>query len=150
MAEKISENAAGAGSKLTSAEADKLVMCAREARERAYVPYSGYRVGAALLTRSGKIFGGCNVENASYGLTLCAERTAMVSAVAAGEQDYRAIAVVTEDLGSPCGACRQFMVEFGPDIEVILADLKGNRMLKTTGELLPGYFAIKPEHRGEW
>lgn len=116
-----------------------LIRRALDVRLKAYAPYSGFFVGAALRTGSGKIFVGCNVENASYGLTLCAERSAIVAAVASGERDIKAIAVVadTELPVSPCGACRQFIAEFGLDIEVILENLSGKRLILSSEELLP-------------
>lgn len=130
---------------LTAAEVDRLVMAAHDARGRAYAPYSKYNVGAALLTDDGRIFGGCNVENSSYGLTLCAERGAIASAISSGHQQFRAIAVATEDIGSPCGACRQFLVEFNPDMLVILADVAGKRKTFTARELLPEFFLLDRE-----
>jgi cytidine deaminase len=128
--------------KISRSEAERLVLAASDARGRAYAPYSGYKVGAALLTLDGKIYGGCNVENSSYGLCVCAERCAMGSAVCAGQQEFRAIAVVTEDIGSPCGACRQFFVEFNPEMTVILADASGKRKTYTAKQLLPDYFLL--------
>jgi cytidine deaminase len=124
---------------------DALIRAARAARERAYAPYSDFAVGAALLTATGKVFAGCNVENASYGLSICAERTAIVSAVAAGHRDFLAIAVVTPTAGraSPCGACRQMLVEFNPAMQVILTNLKGDTVLTTADALLPGAFSGK-------
>jgi cytidine deaminase len=119
----------------------ELVARAREARQRAHAPYSGYAVGAAVLTASGKVFSGCNVENASYGLTVCAERVAVFNAVAGGEKDIVAVAVVTRDGASMCGACRQVVHEFGPEARVILAGAEGETPTVTTvGELLPGAF----------
>lgn len=108
-------------------------------RDRAYCPYSGYRVGAAVLTGSGSIFAGANVENASWGLTICAERAALVTAWMAGESQFRAMAVVTEDGIAPCGACRQFLAEFGQDL---LIGIFGNRagdspVIRRLDELLP-------------
>ncbi|NLX10943.1 MAG: cytidine deaminase [Chloroflexi bacterium] len=102
-----------------------LVDQARSAQAYAYVPYSQYPVGAALLTASGAIYTGCNVENASFGATICGERTAAVKAVSAGDQDFRAIAVVTRNGASPCGICRQVLYEFGPEMTVIMADEAG-------------------------
>ncbi|MGB9722751.1 MAG: cytidine deaminase [Chloroflexia bacterium] len=122
-----------------------LLEAAREAQKRAYAPYSRFAVGAALLTASGKVFPGCNVENASYGLTLCAERVAIGSAVAAGERDFVAMAVVAPSPGpvSPCGMCRQTMVEFNPGLRLILANLQGEVLETTAGDLLPGAFTAR-------
>lgn len=122
-----------------------LIRTAREARKRAYAPYSKFKVGAALRTRDGKIFGGCNVENASYGLCNCAERTALFSAIAAGYKrgDFTHLAVVagTQDPCAPCGACRQVMVELGgPDLVVLQSNLKGATTTATMAQLLPGAF----------
>jgi len=109
-----------------------------EARQAAYAPYSDFQVGAALLCEGGEIFTGCNVENLSYGLTICAERNAIFAAVAAGHQKFRGIAVAadTEQAISPCGACRQVMCEFG-DFPVLLTNLSGELVESTVGELLP-------------
>ncbi len=98
---------------------------ARQARTRAYAPYSEYTVGAALLARTGEIFEGANVENAAYGSTMCAERIAAFTAVTKGERAFDAIAVVTENGGKPCGSCRQVLSEFGGDLLVIVADVEG-------------------------
>jgi cytidine deaminase len=100
----------------------QLIAASCDIRKHAHAPYSKFQVGAAILTKSGKLFSGCNVENASYGLTICAERSAAVSAVAAGEKDWVAIAVATPGGHSPCGACRQVLVEFAPDMPVLLVD----------------------------
>ena len=121
----------------------ELIALAQQAREYAYVTYSGFPVGAALLGRSGKVFTGCNVENAAYPLTTCAERTAVVKAVSEGEREFEAIAVVTATGATPCGACRQILREFaGPDgdLKVIVADLDGNSRTFTINELLPQGF----------
>lgn len=121
----------------------ELVTLACRSRERAYVPYSNFPVGAALLGRSGRVYTGCNVENASYPLTICAERTALFKAVSEGEQQFEAIAVVTATGAMPCGACRQVLREFGgPDgnLRVIVADLAGNNRTFTIAELLPEGF----------
>ena len=121
----------------------ELVMLARQAREKAYAAYSGFPVGAALLGRSGKVYTGCNVENAAYPLTICAERTAVVKAVSEGEREFEAIAVVTATGATPCGSCRQVLREFaGPkgDLRVIVADLDGNSSTYTIEELLPHGF----------
>jgi cytidine deaminase len=117
-----------------------LVKQAREVRKRAYAPYSNYQVGAALLGASGQIYTGCNVENAVYPEVICAERSAVVKAVSEGERDFVAIAVVTRDGGSPCGACRQVLSEFSPDILVLIADEAGNVRETTVSALLPDHF----------
>ena len=118
-----------------------LLQAARAARANAYAPYSGYAVGAALLTRSGRVFVGCNVENAAYGLTVCAERNAIVQMVAAGERDPLALQVVTAGppIGTPCGMCRQTLAEFAADlpIHLSLADADTPTIETTLGELLP-------------
>ena len=118
---------------------------AAEMRSRSYVPYSHYAVGAALLTKSGKIFTGCNIENAAYPVTICAERTAMFKSVSEGCRDFCAIAVATEDgKGYPCGSCRQVMAEFALDMEVFLCDAAGMITVETSvDELLPGAFTPK-------
>jgi len=121
-------------------EDEELIALAAEARRRAYVPYSDYAVGAALLTASGKVYTGCNVENASYGLTVCAERTAAFKAVCDGEREFIAIAVVTQNAGSPCGACRQVLAEFGPEMRVLVADDSGDYRVYSLAELLPDFF----------
>jgi cytidine deaminase len=118
-----------------------LVDAATQARRWAYVPYSHYAVGAALLTASGKIYDGVNVENAAYPTTMCAERVAVFKAVSEGERQFTAIAVVTSNAGTPCGSCRQVLSEFGLDTVVIIADAQGNiRQETTVAELLPGAF----------
>ena len=119
----------------------RLVAAALEGSKNAYIPYSQFRVGAALLTESGEIYTGCNVENAGYSPTICAERTAFVKAISEGHQQFTAVAVVSRGAGSPCGVCRQFMFEFAPAMQVILADLDGQVSLVTTlAELLPHGF----------
>ena len=125
---------------MTKWSREKLVAQAGEARQRAYAPYSGYRVGAALLTKSGRIYTGCNVENAVYPLCTCAERVAVVKAVSEGEQEFDALAVVTENGGAPCGSCRQTLREFGEDIVVLIADATGAYRETTVAELLPDSF----------
>ncbi len=121
---------------------DCLIEMARQARENAYAPYSEFRVGAALLSKSGKIYSAGNVENASTGAGICAERITVAMAVAAGEHDFEAIAVVgdTPEPIAPCGICRQSLIEFGKDIIVIMANLKGNAVVATASELLPMAF----------
>jgi cytidine deaminase len=106
---------------------DALILAAKQARENAHAPFSDFRVGAAVRAKSGRIYTGCNVESASYGLTCCAERTAIFKAVSEGERGFEAIAVVTETdvLTPPCGACRQIIWEFCGDVPVVLANLKG-------------------------
>ncbi len=123
--------------------ADALIEKAKEARKRAYVPYSKFEVGAAITTKSGKLYTGVNIENASYGLTNCAERTAIFKAVSEGDLDLDSIAIVADTEGpvAPCGACRQVMVEFfSPKAKVYLANLKGDKLETTIEELLPGAF----------
>ncbi|MGE0756396.1 MAG: cytidine deaminase [Pirellulaceae bacterium] len=107
---------------LTPAVREQLIEYAVQARQRAYAPYSGFLVGAALATRAGGLFSGCNVENASYGLTVCAERTAAFQAVATGQRDWLAVAVAAEGGAMPCGACRQVLREFADDLIVLIVD----------------------------
>ncbi len=110
-------------------------------RERAYAPYSKYHVGAALMATSGEIYEGINVENAAYPSSMCAERTAVFQAVTAGERTFLAIAVASSNGGSPCGACRQVLSEFGVDLLVIVVDDQGNVLIESTlSELLPESF----------
>jgi len=126
---------------LSKEETLVLIDLAREARERAYAPYSNYAVGAALRTRSGHTYTGANVENAAYPQTMCAERAAVFTAVSAGERDFDAIAVVTGNGGTPCGGCRQVLAEFGLDTLVVIADAAGNLVREmTVGDLLPEAF----------
>lgn len=126
---------------LTNERHTELIGRAIEAREMAYAPYSNYRVGAAVLTRSGKVFSGANVENAAYPDSLCAERVAIFKAVSEGEREFVALAVVTGNGGTPCGSCRQVMAEFGLDITVLIADAQGKLRQETTvSALLPGAF----------
>jgi len=126
---------------LTDKKRKQLISAASQVRARAYAPYSNYQVGAALLTKSGKIFTGVNVENAAYPDSICAERSAVFNAISAGELEFEAIAVVTRNGGTPCGSCRQVLAEFGLDIKVLLAD-EGENLLqqKTVHDLLPGAF----------
>lgn len=131
-------------SKLTQEERKSLIDLANEARRRAYVPYSNYPVGAALRTKSGRLYTGVNVENAAYPQTMCAERVAIFKAVSEGETEFEVIAVVTNNGGSPCGGCRQVLAEFGLDTTVLLADGKGKLVKETTvNELLPEAFTPK-------
>lgn len=123
---------------------DKLITLARQARQRAYAPYSHYQVGAALLAEDGAIFTGCNVENTSYGATICAERTAVVKAVSEGALRFTAIAIVTPNGVSPCGICRQVLYEFGPEMTVIMADAEGHvRHEMALRDLLPLGFWVE-------
>ena len=129
---------------LTDELRSTLIQTATEARKWAYAPYSNYPVGAALLTASGRIYDGVNVENAAYPTTICAERVAVFKAVSEGERDFQAIAVVTENGGSPCGSCRQVLAEFGLEITVIIADTAGNIIDELTlADLLPQAFTPK-------
>ena len=118
----------------------QLVAAAQSARSRAHAPYSNYFVGAAVLTNDGEIIQGCNVENASYGGTICAERVALTSAIAQGKRELRAIAVVTVDGASPCGLCRQVMMELGPEMDVYIGDDAGKFRSTTVRALLPDAF----------
>lgn len=117
-----------------------LVCHAINARQRAYAPYSKYWVGAAVLTADGTVVLGCNVENAAYPATICAERVALTAAVAQGHKDFVAIAVVTQNGGTPCGICRQVMAELGPTMTVYIADAAGHYRTTTVDALLPGAF----------
>jgi len=122
---------------------------AKIAREKAYVPYSKFQVGAALLTEDGKVYHGCNIENAAYSMCNCAERTAIFSALAHGDRKFKALAVIadTDRPVSPCGACRQVISEMCPkDMKVTLTNLKGNTLEITVEELLPGAFSPEDLH----
>jgi cytidine deaminase len=129
---------------------EQLIDAARQARERAYAPYSRFLVGAALETKDGKVFHGCNVENASYGLCNCAERTAFFAAIAAGYRpgQFKTLAVIGQTEGpiAPCGACRQVMIELGtPALEVVLSNLAGEVEVTSAAALLPGAFYLEPK-----
>lgn len=126
---------------------DQLISHATAARERAIAPYSNYLVGAALSTVDGDIVEGCNIENASYGLSVCAERVALLGALASGQRQFGSIAVVTdsEQPATPCGPCRQLLWEYCGDIPVVLANLTGARRHFRLGELLPHAFDLKKE-----
>jgi cytidine deaminase len=121
---------------------ERLIECARQARELAYSPYSRFAVGAALLTADEEIFTGVNVENVSFGLTVCAERVAVFSAVAAGSQTFTGLALVTDtpEPVTPCGACRQVLYEFAPDLWIVTANLHGQQRMFRLPELLPAVF----------
>jgi cytidine deaminase len=129
----------------TPPDYEALLAAARAARERAYCPYSGFAVGAAALSASGRVFFGCNVENAAYPASVCAERTALLSAYAAGERAIVALAVVadTPEPVSPCGTCRQVILELAPGCTVALANMRGAARLVTPQELLPGGFTAE-------
>lgn len=129
---------------------ESLLEAARAARLAAYAPFSGFAVGAAVLAEDGRIFAGCNVENRSFGLTLCAERGAVAAAIAAGVRRFRAIAVVTdaEPPAAPCGLCREALAEFcADDLPVHLEGRDGARRTVTLGELLPSRFVLAPRPR---
>lgn len=124
----------------------KLIEIAQQARQWAYAPYSKYAVGAAVLTASGKIYDGVNVENAAYPVTMCAERVAIFKAVSEGEREFQAIAVVTSNGGSPCGSCRQVMAEFGLETVVIIANRDGKIIAENqVKDLLPLAFRLEEE-----
>jgi cytidine deaminase len=129
-------------SAMTNEERAVLISAASRARENAHAPYSQFRVGAALRANSGRIFTGCNIENSSFGLTVCAERVAVFKALSEGERRFDAIAVVadTERLTPPCGACRQILWEFCRDAEVVLANLSGQITMRRVPDLLPDAF----------
>jgi cytidine deaminase len=132
---------------LTDQETRSLIETANAARVHAYAPYSNYLVGAALRTKSGRIYTGVNIENAAYPTGICAERVAVFKAVSEGEMEFDVIAVVTDNGGSPCGACRQALSEFGLDTLVLIADGGGNLVKSmTVGDLLPE--AFQPRHLG--
>lgn len=128
---------------------EPLIAEARAARERAIAPYSGFRVGAALETRSGRVISGCNIENASFGLTVCAERVALLTALAAGEREFARIVVVSqsESPATPCGPCRQLLWEYCGDIPVLLTSISGQERRFLLSELLPHPFSFPPEVR---
>jgi cytidine deaminase len=127
--------------KLDQEQKIDLVKIAGEVRKWAYTPYSNYQVGAAVLTDSDRIYDGVNIENAAFPVTICAERTAIFKAVSNGETKFQAIAIVTKDGGMPCGSCRQVMVEFSPEMLVIVADENGKITAeRKLSDLLPGAF----------
>ncbi|MCS6992749.1 MAG: cytidine deaminase [Anaerolineales bacterium] len=126
---------------LSDPQIQMLIATASEARQRAYAPYSNYAVGAALLTKSGQVFTGVNVENAAYPATMCAERVAVFKAISEGEHTFEAIAIVTPNGGFPCGGCRQVLAEFGLETIVLIGDAAGHLLHQTTvRDLLPGAF----------
>lgn len=123
---------------------EKLINAAAAARGRAYAPYSRFKVGAAIVTAQGRYYTGCNVENASYGLSCCAERVALFKAVSNGERQFQAIAIAagTDEYCVPCGACRQVLAEFNPDMQVFMANNQGQFQVRTVAELLPMAFTL--------
>jgi cytidine deaminase len=123
----------------------RLVEFAKRAKRRAYAPYSNFRVGAAIRTKSGKIYTGCNIESSSYGLTICAERTAIFKAISEGEKNFVAVAVVSDDstFCPPCGACRQVLMDLAPQIEFVLVDKKGKEIVVPINHLFPLPFGPK-------
>jgi cytidine deaminase len=126
-------------------EYNDLILKAKETLKNAYTPYSHYQVGASVLTKSGKVFTGCNIENASYGLTICAERTAIFKAVSEDEKEIIALAVInsSDDYSRPCGSCRQVMAEFmKDDAKIILANKNGDYVVKTLEQILPDAFRL--------
>lgn len=131
---------------------EKLIKEAMLAKEKAYAPYSKFRVGAALLSENGEVYTGCNVENISYGLSNCAERTAVFKAISEGIKEFKAIAIVadTEKIIAPCGACRQVLLEFNPEMEVIMANKMGEYKVNKVKNLMPLAFdslQIEEENR---
>jgi len=129
---------------VTDAQKKVLIEAACAVRENAYAPYSKYKVGAAIMVEDGRVFTGVNVENASYGLSICAERTAVFKAVSEGARKILAVAICTATAGSPCGACRQVLVEFAGDIPVWYTDTKGTVIETSLHNLLPDHF--EPGH----
>src|SRR5687768_10832969 len=124
-----------------------VIDAATEARQRAYAKYSDFLVGAALLAADGKVYSGCNVENVSYGLTICAERTAAFTAVAAGQRQFELIAIASAGGAMPCGACRQVLAEFAPGLPVLLVDVERPSQIVEVSlrDLLPGAFTFEPQ-----
>lgn len=123
---------------------EQLIQASLAASHRAYAPYSNFKVGAALLTASAEIFLGCNVENASYGLTICAERVAVTTAIAAGQSEFLALAIASQQAATPCGACRQVLSEFTADLRILLVDTLSEKLIRevTLKQLLPDSFRL--------
>ncbi|MBI2478848.1 MAG: cytidine deaminase [Planctomycetia bacterium] len=129
--------------KITDEQRQRLAEAALQARRQAYAPYSQFPVGAAILTEDGQVFGGCNVENTSFGLTNCAERTAIFTAVSAGHRRFAALAVATDGGYAPCGACRQVLAEFSDDLPILIVNANSERPVEevSLAELLPRRFS---------
>ena len=125
----------------------KYIQMAIDAQKFSYSPYSNFKVGSCLVTKSGKVYTGCNVENASYGVAICSERVAITKAISEGEKEFDFIVVTCSDksFGYPCGICRQAMVEFSPDMKVIVAKNVDEYRVHTARELLPHFFSLKSE-----
>jgi len=133
---------------LTDEMRNALIEAAKTVRQNAYAPYSDYLVGAALLTSTGVVYTGCNIENAAFSPTICAERVALVKAISEGVREFEAVAVVTDHGAFPCGVCRQMMYEFAPLMTVIVADAEGNMVNESTlAELLPKGFTPDQVHK---
>ncbi len=130
---------------------DELIRQAIEVRQRAYAPYSKFLVGAAVRTKSGKTFLGCNVENASYGLAVCAERSAVFAAITAGEKQFECMAIATQGGAMPCGACRQVLSEFNPDLPIVMVDVDNPEKIieGSLWELLPGAFKLDEKKKSK-
>jgi len=130
----------------------KLILEAKKARENSYAPYSNFKVGAALLAKSGKVYTGANLENSSFGQTVCAERLALYKAVSAGEKDFKKIAIVAPGAKpvTPCGICRQALFEFSPELEVVCANLRGKVKKYTLKQLLPHPFKYEKRKTKKW
>ena len=128
----------------------KLLQNALQAKKRAYAPYSNFRVGSAVLTKTGKIFSGCNIETSSYSLTICAERTALFKAISEGEKSFQAIAIVSDEKGftTPCGACRQVILDLAGDIDIILMSKTGKTKIYKSSAMLPHAFGPKNLKQG--
>ena len=129
----------------------ELIQAALQTRHNAYAPYSNFQVGAAILTEHGEIFTGCNVENSSFGLTICAERSAVSAMVASGSTNIAKICIASPDAAPPCGACRQVMAEFGNSFEVLLVDADSQLVKQRwkMADLLPGQFHFPPKSSAE-